>query len=147
MDLDIKELEDLCQENVANQQDPAPKPVDSPTDAPGLTEASESTPTLATATSEIAESQSSKQPKNNREDLTGTQNASKVNQDLFYQAQEAPHENGTAPEAQQPKKKKKNKKKNKAASDLQSDLDGSILVENGALVDVDDTLSNTNQTN
>jgi hypothetical protein len=44
------------------------------------------------------------------------------------------------------KKKKKNKKK-KNGSDLQSDLDTSLVLDNGTLEEVDDTHSNTNQTN
>ena len=37
MDIDIKELEDLAQDKHADLQDPALKPVDSPTEAPGVT--------------------------------------------------------------------------------------------------------------
>jgi hypothetical protein len=65
MDIDIKELEDLAQDKHADLQDPVTKVVDSPTEAPGVTEASEGTPTQAnTIASELAESQCSKQQSN-----------------------------------------------------------------------------------
>jgi hypothetical protein len=55
MDIDIKELQDLAENTHADLQDPVAKVVESPTDAPGVTEASEGTPTEAcTVASEVA---------------------------------------------------------------------------------------------
>ena len=88
------------------------KVVDSPTDAPGVTEASEGTPTQAnTVASEVAESQCSK-TMSNREELVNSQIAAKVNQDLFY-ASAAPPQETIEPEVSETKKKKKKKNKRK----------------------------------
>ena len=43
--MDIKELEDLAQEKHADLQKPTKKDVESPSEAPGVTDASEGTPT------------------------------------------------------------------------------------------------------
>jgi hypothetical protein len=73
--------------------------------------------------------------------LTNSQNAAKVNQDLFY-ASAAPPQETLEPEAQETKKKKKKKNKKKDL-DAQSDLDtGSVI--NGAIEDTHEVEETTN---
>jgi hypothetical protein len=85
--MDIKELEDLAQDKHADLKPQMKKSVESPSDAPKPFGGSggASPQEMTTTASEVAESQSSKQPKINRDELAHSQNATKVNQDLFYQ--------------------------------------------------------------
>ena len=147
MDMDLKELEDLAEEKHADLQEPSKKQVDSPLKAPGVLDASDAAPSqgLTTTASDMGTLHS----QSNRDDLTQSQNASKVNQDLFYQNSDS-KQNGSPikedGEVLEPKKKKKKKNKKKKG-DSESELNGSVIMDNQTVEDVTETQSHTNMTN
>ena len=69
MDMDLKELEDLAQDQHSDLEKTTKQVVDSPTEAPGVTDASEGTPTndLTTTASELTHS--AKLPQMDRDNL------------------------------------------------------------------------------
>ena len=69
MDMDLKELEDLAQEKHSDLEESGKKVVGSPTEAPGVTDASDNTPTNTLTTMASEQTVSAKLPQMDRDNL------------------------------------------------------------------------------
>ena len=69
MDMDLKELEDLAQDQHSDLEKTTKQVVDSPTEAPGVTDASEGTPTNDLTITALELTRSAKLPQMDRDNL------------------------------------------------------------------------------